>query len=116
LAIEPIIGWEALSMPAHRCIVWPWLRPLGQRFIFRSWLAITIGPLIFSWRRLDAAELAHELEHVRQWRSNGLRYIPRYFAASRAASKAGKDRYWDNAFEVEARAAADRQRTGHSAD
>jgi hypothetical protein len=34
-------------------------------------------------------------------------YIPRYFRASRAAAAAGKDRYRDNAFEVEAYAAAD---------
>jgi hypothetical protein len=94
-------------LPAHRCIVWPWLRPLGQRFIFPSWLAITIGPLIFSWRKLNEPELAHELQHVRQWHTNGLRYIPRYLGASRAAKKAGGDRYWDNQYEVEARAAAD---------
>jgi len=95
-------------MPPYQCVVLPFLKPLGQRFIMPNWLAMTIGPLIFSWRKLDPVELAHEVQHVRQWRREGLMYIPRYFAASDAAVKAGKDRYWDNAFEVEARTAADK--------
>jgi hypothetical protein len=93
-------------LPPYRSVVIPWFKPVAQRFIFEDWLAITIGPLIISWRDLHPAELAHELQHVRQWRKYGLTYIPRYFAASAAAEKAGKDRYWENAFEVEARAAA----------
>jgi hypothetical protein len=72
-----------------------------------NWLAITIWRWIFAWRPLDDAELAHELQHVRQWRANGLSYIWRYLAASRTAAKRGGDRYRDNRFEVEARAAAD---------
>ena len=97
-------------MPPYKCVVLPWLKPLGERFIMPTWLAMTIGPLIFSWRVLDPVELAHELQHVRQWRREGLMYIPRYFAASDAAEKAGKDRYRDNEFEVEARAAEDKVR------
>jgi len=97
-------------MPPYHCVVLPFLRPLGERFVMPTWLAMTIGPLIFSWRKLDPVELAHEVQHVRQWRREGLMYIPRYFAASDAAVKAGKDRYWDNSFEVEARAAADKVR------
>jgi hypothetical protein len=92
-------------LPRYRSIVIPVLRRPMQRFVMPDWAAITIGPLIFSWRPLDQVELAHELCHVRQWRKHGLMYIPRYFAASSAAVKAGKDRYWDNEFEVEARAA-----------
>jgi hypothetical protein len=95
-------------MPPYKTVVLPLLQVLGQRFIMPNWLAITIGPLIFSWRVLDPVELAHEVQHVRQWRREGLMYVPRYFAASDAAAKAGKDRYWDNSFEVEARAAADK--------
>lgn len=82
-----------------------WLRRPAQRLIMRNWLAITIGPLIFSWRTLDEVELAHELEHVRQWRRHGLAYIYRYFRASDDAVRAGGHRYHDNIFEVEARAA-----------
>jgi hypothetical protein len=83
------------------------LRRIGGRLIMPGWLAITVGRLIFAWRTLDEVELGHELEHVRQWRANGLRFIPRYLAESRRAAKGGGDRYRDNRFEVEARAAAD---------
>jgi hypothetical protein len=91
----------------YRNVVIPGLKAPAQRLVLSNWLAITIGPFIFSWRKLDPVELAHEIQHVRQWRKHGLMYIPRYFAASRAAEEAGKDRYWDNSFEVEARAAAE---------
>lgn len=90
----------------HRLHVWPWLRRLGHRFVLRDWLAITVGSHIFAWRRLDEAELAHELTHVRQWRANGLLRFPiRYLRASRDAARAGGDRYRENPFELEARAA-----------
>jgi hypothetical protein len=88
-------------------IVLPFLRRLGARLIMPGWLAITVGSWIFAWRPLDAAELAHELAHVRQWCDNGIRFIPRYLAESSRAKRAGSDRYRDNRFEIEARAAAD---------
>jgi hypothetical protein len=95
--------WYDLEpLPPHRTHVWPWLKGPAQRLIMPTWLAITIRHDIFSWRELDEFELAHELTHVRQWRRNGLMYIPRYFGASRAAKAAGKDKYWGNAFEEEA--------------
>jgi len=93
--------------PSRRTHVWPWLKGPAQRLILPTWLAITIGHDIFSWRVLDEFELAHELCHVKQWDANGIMYVPRYFQASRAAVAAGKDRYWGNAFEIEAIAAAD---------
>jgi hypothetical protein len=73
-----------------------------QRFVLPNWVAITIGSRIFAWRKLDDIELAHELAHVKQWRQYGLTFIGRYYMASRAAAKAGLDRYRDNAFEKEA--------------
>lgn len=94
------------AAPAHRVIVLPFLRRFGNRLVLPGWLAITIGRFIIAWRQLDEVELAHELAHVRQWNENGLRFIPRYLAESRRAAKGG-DRYRDNRFEVEARAAAD---------
>jgi hypothetical protein len=97
---------DAQPAPPHRVIVLPFLRRIGARFFLRDWLAITIWRWIFCWRPLDSAELAHELCHVRQWRANGLRFIPRYLAASRSAKAAGGDGYRDNRFEVEAQAAA----------
>ena len=97
----------------HRVFVWPLLRPIGQRFILPNWLAITIARWIFAWRPLDDAELAHELCHVRQWHDNGFfGYIRAYMAESSRAKKAGQDRYRDNRFEVEARAAADAVQRG----
>jgi hypothetical protein len=87
--------------------VLPFLRGIGSRLIMPGWLAITIWRWILAWRPLDEVELAHELAHVRQWQANGLMYIARYLAESRRAAKSGGDRYRDNRFEVEARAAAD---------
>ena len=91
----------------HRLIVLPFLRGVGSRLIMPEWLAITIGRWIFAWRPLDEAELAHELVHVRQWRENGLLYIARYMGESSRAKREGGDRYRDNKFEIEARAAED---------
>jgi len=80
------------------------------------WLAITIGRWVFAWRPLDGAELAHELEHVRQWRTNGLLFIPRYLRESRRAARSGGDRYRDNGFEVRARAAEEAVRQQSRSD
>ncbi len=104
------------SVPQYQLVVLPWLRRPGRRLLLPDWLAITIGRWIFAWRPLDAVELAHELAHVRQWRANGLRFIPRYLGESRRAARSGGDRYRDNHFEVEARAAEDatRARSGLS--
>ena len=95
------------AAPAHRVIVLPFLRRFGNRLVLPGWLAITIWRFIFAWRPLDEVELEHELQHVRQWKANGWAYIPRYLAESRRAANGGGDRYRDNRFEVEARAAAD---------
>jgi hypothetical protein len=94
-------------MTPHRVVVWPWLRRIGGR-VLPNWLAITIGRTIFSWRPLSDAELAHELEHVRQWRSGAVRFPVAYLAESVRAVRAGKRWYHDNRFEADARAAAAR--------
>jgi hypothetical protein len=93
---------------AHRVHVVPSLRAIGERLLLSNWLAITIGHDIFTWRELSTPELAHELEHVRQWERFGVTYVPRYFRASWTAWRAGRKWYEDNAFEVAARAAATR--------
>ncbi|MDQ3937376.1 MAG: hypothetical protein M3253_01705 [Chloroflexota bacterium] len=92
-------------IPQHRLIVIPWLRRPAQRLIMPDWLAITIFSSIISWRPLNEIELAHELAHVRQWQRYGVLFIARYFRASHRAARAGLDRYRDNVFEIEARAA-----------
>jgi hypothetical protein len=86
----------------------PFLKRPGQRLLLPGWLAITIGSHILAWRGLDPAELAHEQEHARQWQRYGPRYIPRYLRASWLAQRNGGHRYWDNEFEVAARAVATR--------
>ena len=96
-------GGEA---PPHTVIVLGFLKGIGQRFVMADWLAITITRWIFAWRALDDVELAHELAHVRQWRRHGfVGFIVRYWRASSEAKRKGLDRYRDNIFEVEARAA-----------
>ncbi|MFI5255346.1 MAG: hypothetical protein ACHQ15_07815, partial [Candidatus Limnocylindrales bacterium] len=65
-----------------------------------------IGRDIWSWRGLGDAELAHELEHVRQWQRFGVLFALRYARASWQARRAGGHWYRDNAFEVAAREAA----------
>ena len=96
---------------SHVVHVVPFLRRPG-RLLLPDWLAITIGRRIFTWRAMDEVELAHELEHVRQWERYGVLFIPRYLRASWRAWGAGGHRYYDNVFEVEARAAAERARVG----
>lgn len=99
------------AIPRYRHLVIPWIKPFAQRFVLPDWLAITIGRLIISWRPLDAVELAHELAHVRQWKRHGVLFILRYFAASQRAARAGLDRYRENEFEIEARAAEEAVRS-----
>ncbi|HET7678488.1 MAG TPA: hypothetical protein VFK38_11625 [Candidatus Limnocylindrales bacterium] len=99
-------------MAEPRLHVLPWLRRIGGRLLIPDWLAITIGRDIVSWRPLARAELAHELEHVRQWRVHGWRFPLRYLLASLRARRGGGHWYRDNAFEVAARAAAARARDG----
>ena len=74
-------------MTPHRLHVVPWLRRVGA-LVLTDWLAITIGSRIFAWRKLNDAELAHELAHVRQWSRHGVAFPLIYFAHSlRAASR-----------------------------
>ena len=101
--------------PAHRVIVLPWLKRPMQRFVLPNWTAIAVGSRIFAWRELSAVELAHELKHVEQWRRYGLRFIAMYLRASWVAARGGGDRYWDNRFEKEAVAAAEKERTARLA-
>jgi hypothetical protein len=95
------------GIPAYRVHVIGWLRRPGGLLLLPNWLAITIGRDIFSWRALTNAELAHELEHVRQWRRHGALLAVRYLADSWRSWRAGTGWYAGNRFEREARAAAE---------
>jgi hypothetical protein len=77
------------------------------RLLLPEWLAITLGHHIFAWRRLDAAELAHELAHVGQWRRHGPTFAFIYLLESWRSWRAGTGWYSGNRFEVEAKAAGE---------
>jgi hypothetical protein len=94
-------------MTRHRVVVWPWLRRPGS-LLLRDWLAITIGNRVFAWRAMNEAELAHELEHVRQWARHGVLFPLAYLVAAVTARLTGGHWYRDNRFEVEVQAASRR--------
>ena len=94
-------------MSEHRVHVVPALRRLG-RLVLPDWLAITLGRHIWAWRPMNEAELAHELEHVRQWAEHGWRFPLLYAIDSLRARRGGKRWYADNRYEEAARAAAKR--------
>jgi hypothetical protein len=96
---------EARPVIRYRIRIVPWLRRPGQLLI-RNWLAIALGHHILAWRPLNRAELAHELEHVRQWNRYGPRFALIYLLESWRAWRAGVGWYAGNRFEAEARAAA----------
>ena len=93
-----------MTQPRHRVHVLPWLRRFGG-VLLPNWLAITIGRDIFAWRRLEPAELRHEIQHVRQWQRYGAGFAVRYLAASVRGLRSGSGWYRGNRFEVEAREA-----------
>ncbi len=94
------------ELPRYRLHVHPWLRGIGSRLLLPNWLAITLGREILTWRALAPAELAHELEHVRQWERYGAVFAARYLRASVRSRAAGTGWYRGNRFEVAARRAA----------
>jgi len=65
--------------------------------------AQTLGRYILSREPLPDGTIRHELEHVGQWSRLGPLYLPVYGAASFIAILAGRNRYWDNIFEIAAR-------------
>ena len=94
-----------MTQPKHRVHVLPWLRRPGS-LLLKNWLAITIGRDIFCWREMNATELNHELEHVRQWRTHGAGFPVVYLGASLRSAVSGHGWYRGNRFEVAARRAA----------
>ena len=98
---------RGLSQLRHRVHVIPGLRRLGGRLL-PNWLAITLGRDIFCWRELSPVELQHELQHVRQWSRYKVIFPLVYLGASVAALVARRGWYQGNRFEVEARAAAEK--------
>jgi hypothetical protein len=70
--------------------------------------AQTLGCYVFARGPIPPETLAHEVEHIRQWRRFGPLYLPAYFAASVVALFGSGHPYADNWFEVAARRRAQR--------
>lgn len=82
--------------------------PAVRRMRFR---AITLGHVILGLTAQElAAAHAHERVHVAQYERWGVFFFIAYPAASLWQWLAGRDPYWDNPFEVAARAGAARAR------
>lgn len=84
--------------------------PAAARYLDHGWIQIhaqTLGQYVFARGPLDDHTIAHELEHVRQWRRLGPIYLPAYVVASGVALMRRKPAYWDNRFEAAARLRAD---------
>lgn|GEM_PF-1301076 len=66
--------------------------------------AQTLGRYVFAPGPIPPEILAHEFEHIRQWERFGPFYLTLYFTASAMALLRGRRAYWDNDFEIAARA------------
>lgn len=71
--------------------------------------AQTLGRYVFAPGPIPPDILAHEFEHIRQWERYGPFYLTLYFGASAFALLRGRRAYWDNDFELAARARSDRE-------
>jgi hypothetical protein len=76
--------------------------------------AMVMGHVILAVTEEELSRIGpHERVHVRQYERWGPLFIPAYAASSLWRLLQGKDPYWDNHFEVQARALAPRPHTGH---
>lgn len=66
--------------------------------------AITLGHVVLGTHALELDRLrAHERVHVRQYERWGPLFLPAYLMAGAWQFLRGRNAYWDNPFEVEAR-------------
>ena len=66
--------------------------------------AITLGHVVFAASHRELERLrAHEHVHVRQYERWGPLFVPAYLVSSLVLWLRGRDPYWDNPFEIEAR-------------
>ena len=66
--------------------------------------AIALGHVVIAVGRIELdAMRAHEQVHVRQCERWGIAFFPAYAASSLWQLLRGRNAYWDNHFEVEAR-------------
>jgi hypothetical protein len=80
--------------------------PRAARYLDRQAMPITaqtLGRYVFARATLPDHLVAHEIEHVRQWRRYGPLFLPAYFASSAGALLRRGHPYRDNRYEVAAR-------------
>lgn len=78
-------------------------RPGGWRRLL-PFSAITLGHVVFAANDSELERLrAHERVHVRQYERWGPLFLPAYLVSGLVLWVRGRDPYWDNPFEVEAR-------------
>ncbi len=98
LILSPFFARRRVTRGVLLCEGASWPRRLGWRF-----RAIAFGHVVLSVDELGAATLDHELVHVRQYERWGIGLWPAYLASSLWARLRGRNAYWDNHFEKQAR-------------
>jgi hypothetical protein len=84
-------------------IAWPSTAPRAAQHV--PFTAITFGHVVLSVSRAELTRLRmHEHAHVRQYERWGLLFLLLYPASSLWQLLRGRGAYWDNGFEVQARA------------
>lgn len=69
----------------------------------RRYCAITLGHLVLMTPEAPEGTLLHEMVHVGQCERWGPLFLPAYLTSMLLARLQGKDPYWENPFEMEAR-------------
>ncbi|MGI5837693.1 MAG: hypothetical protein ACOX87_14540 [Chloroflexota bacterium] len=69
----------------------------------RGYCAVTLGHVVLMTSQAKPDVLGHEMVHVRQEERWGPFYLPVYCLSMLITRLHGKDPYWDNPFEIEAR-------------
>ena len=95
LAPPRIAGPIALSRSSKGFAHWFLVR--------RGYCAVTLGHLVLLTDEAPPGTLCHEMIHVRQGERWGPLCVPAYLAAMLVTRLRGRDPYWDNPFETEAR-------------
>jgi hypothetical protein len=80
--------------------------PRAARYLDHQWMPVyaqTLGRYVFAREPLPDHTVAHEMEHVRQWRRLGPLFLPAYLASSGLALLRGRHPYRANRYEEAAR-------------
>jgi hypothetical protein len=104
----PLLLFGAKAAVCDGILEVTWRDPMPPGSAVAPWLkfrAITLGHVVIAVTRAELIRLrAHERVHVRQYERWGIGFFVAYAASSIRQALKGGDPYWDNRFEVEARA------------